>query len=104
MSFFQLGFITLFLSSALVSGYTTAAAVHVATSQVRHLLGVPSINATVEPGPLSVPKVGAMLCASDCRSRARVYNILMYVCICVWPLHAKVAWLCVLVTHCVSGI
>lgn len=66
MSFFQLGFITLFLSSALVSGYTTAAAVHVATSQVRHMLGVPSINATVEPGPLSVPKVSAMLCTSGC--------------------------------------
>ena len=82
MSFFQLGFITLFLSSALVSGYTTAAAVHVATSQVRHLLGVPSINATVEPGPLSVPKVGAMLCSSDCRSKARVYDVCMYVAVC----------------------
>lgn len=103
MSFFQLGFITLFLSSALVSGYTTAAAVHVATSQVRHLLGVPSINATVEPGPLSVPKVGAVLCASDCRSRARVYDIRTYVRSCVWPLHTKVAWLCVFLTYCVSG-
>ena len=69
MSFLQLGFITLFLSSALVSGYTTAAAVHVATSQVRHLLGIPSINATVAPGPLSVPNVSALLCRSNSGSR-----------------------------------
>ena len=57
MSIFQLGFVSLFLSSALVSGYTTGAAVHVATSQVHHLLDIPKVNNSVPPGVLNVPKV-----------------------------------------------
>ena len=57
MSIFQLGFVSVFLSSALVSGYTTGAAVHVATSQVRHMLGIPQVNVTAPPGPFNSPKV-----------------------------------------------
>ena len=51
---FQLGFITIFLSEPLVSGYTTGAAVHVFTSQLRHIFGLRIHTPT---GLLSVPKV-----------------------------------------------
>ena len=54
MGVFQLGFITILLSESLVSGYTTGAAVHVFTSQLRHIFGV-EINAT--RGIASVPIV-----------------------------------------------
>jgi len=55
--FLQLGFITTFLSEPLVSGYTTGAAVHVFTSQLRHLVGVPSADVRVDPGVFSLPRV-----------------------------------------------
>ena len=50
----QCGFITIFLSTALVSGYTTGAAIHVFSSQLKHITG---INIPRTPGVLSVPKV-----------------------------------------------
>ncbi len=56
MGLFQLGFITIFLSEPLVSGYTTGAACHVFTSQLRHITG---IDTNVPPGVLRVPKVGS---------------------------------------------
>eukprot|EP00117_Sycon_ciliatum_P027960 scpid25904/ scgid22590/ Prestin; Solute carrier family 26 member 5 len=40
MSFARLGVVTMFLSEPLVSGYTTGAAFHVFTSQVRSLFGI----------------------------------------------------------------
>ncbi|XP_064398686.1 sulfate transporter-like isoform X3 [Halichondria panicea] len=49
----QCGFITIFLSTALVSGYTTGAAIHVFSSQLKHITG---INIPRTPGVLSVPK------------------------------------------------
>ena len=61
MSIFQLGFVSLFLSSALVSGYTTGAAVHVATSQIRHLLDIPQANISVPPGVFNIPKVSTYM-------------------------------------------
>lgn len=36
----RFGFITIFLSDALISGFTTGAAFHIATSQVKHLVGI----------------------------------------------------------------
>jgi len=60
--FLQLGFITTFLSEPLVSGYTTGAAVHVFTSQLRHLVGVPSADVRVDPGVFSLPRVCYNLC------------------------------------------
>ena len=53
----QLGFITIFLSDALVSGYTTGAAVHVFSSQLRHIVGLDSSEVQVDPGAFSLPQV-----------------------------------------------
>jgi MFS superfamily sulfate permease-like transporter len=53
MGVLQLGFITIFLSESLVSGYTTGAAVHVFTSQLTHILG---ISNKVTPGMWTVPR------------------------------------------------
>jgi len=52
MGLLKLGFISIFLSEPLVSGYTTGAAVHVFTSQLRHITG---IDVNVPPGILRVP-------------------------------------------------
>ncbi|KAL4226525.1 hypothetical protein ACF0H5_014510 [Mactra antiquata] len=40
MGFFRLGFITVYLSDPLISGFTTGAACHVFTSQIKHIFGV----------------------------------------------------------------
>ena len=64
--FLQLGFITTFLSEPLVSGYTTGAAVHVFTSQLRHLVGVPSADVKVDPGVFSLQRVCHCLCLTVC--------------------------------------
>ncbi|XP_074646669.1 prestin-like isoform X2 [Tubulanus polymorphus] len=40
MGFLQLGFLTIYLSDPLVSGFTTGAAMHVFTSQVSHIFGI----------------------------------------------------------------
>jgi MFS superfamily sulfate permease-like transporter len=53
MGLFQLGFISIFLSESLVSGYTTGAAVLVFTSQLTHILG---ISNKVPPGLFQVPR------------------------------------------------
>ncbi|XP_065886960.1 prestin-like isoform X2 [Dysidea avara] len=52
----QFGFITIFLSDALVSGYTTGAAVHVFSSQLRHIVGLSSSAVKVEPGLFQLPQ------------------------------------------------
>ncbi|XP_069569310.1 chloride anion exchanger-like [Brachyistius frenatus] len=51
MGILQVGFIVVYLSDTLVSGFTTAAAVHILVSQLKFVLGlkVPGIN-----GPLSI--------------------------------------------------
>ncbi|XP_041636768.1 chloride anion exchanger-like isoform X2 [Cheilinus undulatus] len=51
MGLLQVGFIVVYLSDTLVSGFTTAAAVHILVSQLKFVLGleVPGIN-----GPLSI--------------------------------------------------
>lgn len=40
LGFFRVGFITIFLSDPLISGFTTGAAFHVFSSQVKHLVGM----------------------------------------------------------------
>ena len=40
MGVFRLGFVTTFLSDPLVSGFTTGAACHVFTSQIKHIFGI----------------------------------------------------------------
>ena len=57
----QFGFITIFLSDALVSGYTTGAAVHVFSSQLRHIVGLSSSDVMVEPGLFALPRVSSMM-------------------------------------------
>ncbi|XP_061816683.1 chloride anion exchanger-like [Nerophis lumbriciformis] len=51
MGVFQVGFVVVYLSDTLVSGFTTAAAVHIVVTQLKFVLGlnVPGIN-----GPLSI--------------------------------------------------
>lgn len=51
MGVLQVGFVVMYLSDMLVSGFTTAAAVHILVSQLKFVLGlqVPGIN-----GPLSL--------------------------------------------------
>ena len=40
MGLFQLGFISIFLSEPLISGYTTGSAIHVFTSQIPYIFGI----------------------------------------------------------------
>ena len=60
MGCLKMGFITLFLSDPLISGYTTASAMLVLTSQISHVFGLKfQINpiSVWFPGLLSFPKV-----------------------------------------------
>ena len=59
--FLQMGFITLFLSEALVSGYTCAASFAILTTQISFLLGLDRMAAAVDPGPFDTPRVSAYL-------------------------------------------
>ena len=54
MGILRLGFIAIFLSEPLISGYTTGAACHVFTSQLQHITGVSTPS---KPGLWSVPQV-----------------------------------------------
>ena len=56
MGVLQLGFITIFLSESLISGYTTGAAVHVFTSQLKHIFGM-TLDST-QSGFFYIVKVG----------------------------------------------
>ena len=56
MGVLQLGFVTIFLSEPLISGYTTGAAMQVFTSQLQHITGLASAI-SVPNGVFSVPKV-----------------------------------------------
>ena len=40
MGFSRLGFVTVYLSDPLIAGFTTGAACHVFTSQIKHVFGV----------------------------------------------------------------
>lgn len=55
MGLLQVGFIVMYLSDTLISGFTTAAAVHILISQLKFILGltVPGFS-----GPLAIIYVG----------------------------------------------
>ena len=56
-----MGFITLFLSEALISGYTCAASFAILTTQISFLLGLDRMAAAVDPGPFDTPRVSVYL-------------------------------------------
>jgi len=43
MGLLRLGFVAVYLSDPIVSGFTTGAAILVFTSQVKHILGLPNV-------------------------------------------------------------
>ena len=51
MAVFQLGFLTIYLSTPLTRGFTTGASMHVFTSQVKHIFG---ISVDTFSGPLKL--------------------------------------------------
>ena len=53
----RLGFMTTLLSEPLISGFLTGAAMHLITSQLRHIMGVPSSAIRVNPGVFSLQRV-----------------------------------------------
>ncbi len=59
MGVLQVGFVVMYLSDTLVSGFTTAAAIHILVSQLKFVLGieVPGIS-----GPLNIIYVGTEQC------------------------------------------
>ena len=57
MGLFQLGFITIFISEPLISGYITGAAVHVFTSQLQHITGLGLLIKVPPAGLFKIPKV-----------------------------------------------
>ena len=57
MSFLKLGVISLFLSDALISGYTAAAAFVIVVTQLAPLLGMRGADSTVDPGLFVTPRV-----------------------------------------------
>ena len=57
MSLLKFGFITIFLSDSLVSGYTAAAAFTIMITQIKFLLGLPTQLAAIPSGPFVTPKV-----------------------------------------------
>ncbi len=61
MSLLKLGFITIFLSDALVSGYTAAAAFTIFITQLKFIFGLDSMEAAVESGIASTPRVSDSL-------------------------------------------
>lgn len=64
MGLCRIGFLTTYMGDALVSGFTTGAAVHVFTSQVKYALGVkiPRFEGNFQVGEVSAVTL-------DCRSR-----------------------------------
>lgn len=60
MGLVHLGFITVYLSRPLVSGFTTGAAFIVFTSQVKYFFG---ISPPRYAGALSLPKVSSNICS-----------------------------------------
>ena len=58
MSLLKFGFITIFLSDSLVSGYTAAAAFTIMITQIKFLFGLPAELAAIPSGPFVTPRVG----------------------------------------------
>ena len=56
----RLGAVTTFLSEPLISGFLTGVAVHVITSQLRHIMGIPSSAIRVDPGWFELQRVSSL--------------------------------------------
>ena len=69
-SFFQLGFVTMFFSDALISGYTTAAGFHALTSQFKYVFDFNMTGVeTSDPDAVfipEIPKVTMYICTYVC--------------------------------------
>ena len=60
-SVLQLGFITLFLSDALVSSYICAASFVILIAQMRFILGLDPKDSKVDPGLFATPRVSCVI-------------------------------------------
>lgn len=58
MGVLQIGFVVIYLSESLISGFTTAAAVHVLVSQLKFML---QLNVPAHTDPFSIFKVSSPL-------------------------------------------
>lgn len=54
MGLFRMGFVTTYMSDPMIGGFTTGAAVHVGTSQVKYALG---LHIPRSDGVFQIPKV-----------------------------------------------
>ena len=62
MGLFKLGFVAVYLSDPIISGFTTGAAILVFTSQVKHILG---LTVPRYAGAFAVVKVGLTVSSKD---------------------------------------
>jgi len=80
-SVLQLGFITLFLSDALVSSYTCAASFVIFTSQIRFLLGLDPNDSKVDTGLFDTPRVSYNESKKFFLTEILLKSIVAYVCV-----------------------
>ncbi len=78
MSLLRLGFITIFLSDALVSGYTAAAAFTIMVTQIKFIFGLDGEDAAVEPGLATTPRVSKPLSLYICPNTLTSKKFLIY--------------------------
>ena len=69
MSLLKFGFITIFLSDSLVSGYTAAAAFTIMITHIKFLFGLPTRLAAIPSGPFVTPKVSQQETLTQLKSR-----------------------------------
>ena len=97
MSFLKLGVISLFLSDALISGYTAAAAFVIVVTQLAPLLGMHGADSTVDPGLFVTPRVregeggregerggGKEKRERDIKKGEKEYALMLFVFICLY--------------------
>ena len=97
MSFLKLGVISLFLSDALISGYTAAAAFVIVVTQLAPLLGMRGADSTVDPGLFVTPRVregeggregerggGKEKRERDIKKGEKEYALMLFVFICLY--------------------
>ena len=97
MSFLKLGVISLFLSDALISGYTAAAAFVIVVTQIAPLLGMRGADSTVDPGLFVTPRVregeggregerggGKEKRGKDIKKGEKEYALMLFVFICLY--------------------
>ena len=68
MALFRLGFLTTLLSDPVIQGFTTGAAFHVMTSQIKYLFGLDKVVGK-HSGPIAIFKVCGYLFAEGYEMR-----------------------------------